>query len=133
VRLDDGLPGAGGDTVRITLAATKRRIVLTTTHNGRVRVSSLRRSPDLFWAGFLPFEFAAGPDNWWLPLLPALPTLVLLGLATHRRVISATLGLAGALLLGPLLAGISIPGWPVLVAGAASVALGMRLGRGLGL
>ncbi|HEV8195166.1 MAG TPA: VanZ family protein [Gemmatimonadales bacterium] len=133
VRLEDGLPGAAGDTVRITLAENKRRIVLTTTYDGRVGVSSLRRSPDLFWTGFLPFEFAAGSDNWWLPLLPALPTLVLLGLATHRRVITAVLALAGALLLGPLLTGISIPAWPVLVAGAVSIALGVRLARGLGL
>jgi len=67
------------------------------------------------------------------PLLPALPTLVLLGLATNRRVITAVLALAGALLLGPLLTGISIPAWPVLVAGAVSIALGVRLARGLGL
>lgn len=132
IGLANALPEAAGDTVRASVLATRKEIVLTVS-NPAIRTERVRLTPVLFWSGLLPFEYVAGLDSPLLPLLPALPTLVLLGLATHRRVRLAAATTATALILGPLAAGISLTAWPATALCLLSVGLGMWLGRRLSL
>jgi hypothetical protein len=93
----------------------------------------LRLSPELFWSGFFPFDYVAGRRTRWLPLFAAFPSLLVLGLAGRRRPRRLAAALVVSLILAPLAAGISLPGWFFLTAALAMVGIGGFVAKALGL
>ncbi len=131
LELEDALPLAAGDTVRVQLEATRRHLKLTVTggSGGAMGESSLRLAPELYFGALL---YRATDGAIWWNLLPAVASFVLLGLALAGRPrLLAVVGLA-SLFLSAVGGGCALPAWPVALLAIAGAAAGraaaMRLG-----
>jgi VanZ family protein len=133
VVVEDALPSRPGDTVTVLVEGTRHQIRLRVIRDGTTQERTLRLAPELFWSGLFPFDFAASRRTLWWPIIPAVPSLGAMGLAGHKRPWLLTVGLAVALLLAPAAAGISLPGWPLLVTAAVAVGLGALVAQRIGI
>lgn len=133
IRLEQGLPPRSGDTVHIEFAVTSGGMRLSAeTSAGRVE-SRLRATPDLFWSAFLPGEYQGGAGRRWWPLVPAVLTCGMLGLAIGARPASLALAVSAILLTGPLLAGGAFPDLPLVLTALVGTAGGGWFSSLLGL
>ena len=133
VVVEDALPGRPGDTVTVLVEGTRHQVRVRVIRDGTTLARTLRLAPELFWSGFFPFDFAASLRTLWWPIFPAAPSLGVMGLAGHKRPWLLAAGLAVALILAPVAAGISLPGLPLLVTAAVTVGLGALMARRIGL
>ncbi|HEU5218017.1 MAG TPA: VanZ family protein [Gemmatimonadales bacterium] len=128
IRLDRAMPQAAGDTVRISYEVSSRSMRLRTRDNADTRDTELRLSPRLFWSAFLPFDWQGGTGSPWWPLLPAILSYVVLGMALGRRPAALLAAVAITLFGGPLLGAGAFPD----AAGVAIAVLGPLAGLSLG-
>ena len=133
IRLDGALPQTAGDTVRITYEVDREAMRLMAEHSGHTTQAEMRLAPDLFWSAFLPFDWqgGTGPRRW--PLLPALLSYVVLGMALGRH--PYLLGLASAVTIfgGPLLGAGAFPDLAAVAVAGLGPALGVLSARRLSL
>ena len=125
IRLDSALPATPQDTVRITYEVGRRGMRLTAGHLGQRRVTELRLSPDLFWSAFLPFDWQGGSGARWWPLLPALLSYVVLGMALGRHPYLLGLASAATIFGGPLLGAGAFPDLAAVVVAGLGPAMGV--------
>ena len=133
VVVEDALPEKPGDTVTVLVDATRHQIRLRVIRDGVTREHTLRLAPELFWSAFFPFDFAGSRRTLWWPLVPAAPSLGVMGLAGHKRPWLLAAGLVLALLVAPLAAGISLPGLPLVACAALAAGLGAFVAHRIGL
>lgn len=119
--LEEVMPGVAGDTVLISLEATRQRLRLAAARSGVSREAVLRLSPDLYLSAL--FNRASDDMLWWR-FVPTLLYFALLGLALASR--PKLLGAATvlAIFVLPGLSGAAVPNWPVL----ANIVLGSIVG-----
>ena len=119
--LEEVMPGVAGDTVLISLEATRQRLRFAAAHSGVSREAVLRLSPDLYLSAL--FNRASDDMLWWR-FVPTLLYFALLGLALASR--PKLLGAATvlAIFVLPGLSGAAVPSWPVI----ATIVLGSIMG-----
>ncbi len=133
IRLDGALPSHPGDTVRISFLVDRQAMRLTAEQSTQTFRAVMRLSPDLFWSAFLPFDWQGGTGARWWPLLPALLSYLMLGMALGRH--PGLLGLAAAVTVfgGPLFGAGGFPDLAALLIAGLGPALGLLAGRRLSL
>ena len=80
--LEEVMPGVAGDTVLISLEASRQRLRFAAAHSGVSREAVLRLSPDLYLSAL--FSRASDDMLWWR-FVPTSPYFALLGLALASR------------------------------------------------
>lgn len=133
IRLEPALPPEPGDTVRITYEVSRGGMRLTALHSGQTRVAEMRLSPDVFWSAFLPFDWQGGTGARWWPLLPALLSYIVLGMALGKNPTLLSLATAATILGGPLLGAGAFPDLPALAIAVLGPLAGRLAGRRLSL
>lgn len=133
LRMDHALPPSPGDTLRVVFEATRRALELRVAHGGTGKVSRINLGPEIFWTGFLPFEYEAGNRGAWWPLTGVALIFLVLGLllAPHRG--AAIAALAITLLIGPLIERTALPGLETMLAALGGIGAGWWLSQRLGL
>jgi hypothetical protein len=127
LRMDDALPEAPGDTLHLVFRATRQSLELRVEHNGNSKVSRLRLSPEIFWTGFLPFEYEADGGIPWWPLSGVVLIFLVLGLLIAPHRIAAIAALALTLLIGPLTGRTGLPGLETVLAALGGMGVGWWL------
>lgn len=133
IRLDGALPAVAGDTVRVGYEVDRRAMRLTATGPGQTVRAVMRLTPALFWSAFLPFDWQGGTGSRWWPLLPALFSLVVLGMALGGHPGLLILATAAAAFGGPLLGAGAFPDLASMVIAGVGPAIGWVVGRKVGL
>lgn len=133
IRLENALPARGGDTVRIEVEMTRRGMRLSVRTAAGVNDTRLALTPDLFWSAFLPAEYQGGGGRLRWPLLPAMLSCVMLGLALGDRPLRLGTAAAATLLAGPLLASGAFPDVSLVATVLAGSVAGAWLSSWLGL
>jgi VanZ family protein len=130
LELEDALPLAAGDTVRVQLEATRRHLRLVADHAGAERESVLRLSPELYFSALF---YRATDGTFWWGLVPAMLSFLLLGLALANRPKLLAVACLAALFLSAYGGGSAFPAWPVTLSTLASAAAGRALANRFGM
>lgn len=133
LRMDHVLSPPPGDTVRLVLAATRRAVELRVGHGGAWTGTRLGLGPEIFWTGFLPFEYEAGEGSPPWPVIGGAVIFLLLGILLAPHWALAVAALIIALLLGPAIARAALPGLDTMLAAVGGLGAGWWLARRLGL
>lgn len=128
--LTDVLPASPGDTMKVRMEVTRKRLAMTLEQGAATRTTSLALSPDLFLSSL--FNLATDGRLWWRHL-PSFLFFLLFGLALARRPIASLL--SGVFVLGvvPSVTGAAAPPLGVLAACAGGFLVGWTLARRVGL
>lgn len=130
VSLENAVPSAVGDTVRITLTAARNRVRLLAATGGALRQASLRLSPELYFGPLLVVtNQTIDRISWWSVILPIV-SFLLLGSALASPA-GLAVGAAASLLLGPVLMESAPASWPILLVAILAAWAGRRLALGL--
>jgi hypothetical protein len=131
LRMDEVLSTPPGDTVRLVLQATRRAVELRVGHGGTWKVTRRSLGPEIFWTGFLPFEYQAGGGGLPWPAIGSAMIFLVLGflLAPNWAVAVATLGIL--LLLAPVIERSALPGLETMLAAVGGLGAGSWLSRRL--
>lgn len=110
-QLAHGLRARPGDTLAIQLEADRRQVRLTVRGIDMDRVQSIPLAPDLFWASFVPWDYAVGghPTGW--PLLATALIFGVIGLCFTRYPAAGALVTLMALFLPSAVMGGAPAGW----------------------
>jgi hypothetical protein len=128
-----GLLEAAGDTVAIYFEMFQNAVRFDAVRGTERAKAVVPLAPELFWTGFVPFDYEVGEGAPWLPLFAAglLFLAIGLGIVRHPR-LGAGASLA-ALFVAPLVAGTPHPGAAASAIAVFCIAVGVAIGRPLGL
>lgn len=128
----DGLNARSGDTLTIGLEASRNQVRLTARGTGMERTVSIPLAPELFWASFVPWDYAVGshPAGW--PLLAAALIFAVIGVGFTRYPLAGVGVTLIALFLPVTGMGAAAAGSLTVGLALASLIAGMLAGRLLG-
>ncbi len=133
LRMDEAVPRSSGDTLRLEFDATRRQLELRVGRAGTEKTTRVRLSAEMFWTGFLPFEYEADNGILGWPLLGTVLIFLVLGLLTAPHRAAAIAVIAMGVLVGPLFGQSVLPGWETILAALIGVGAGWQLSPRLGL
>lgn len=133
LRIDDALSAPPGDTVRLVLEATRRAVELRVGRGGAWEESRVSLGPEIFWTGFLPFEYEAGQGGPPWPVIGTAMIFLVLGILLAPHWAIAVAALLIALLLGPAIASTAFPSLGTMLAAVGGLGAGWWLSWRLGL
>ncbi len=133
LRMDNALPPTPGDTIPIVFEATRRGLELRVGQGETAKTSRVRLGPELFWTGFLPFEFEARAQTMWWPFVGAALIFLAVGILLAPERVAAIAALALTLVAGPLIERTAFPSPETMLAAVGGIGAGWWLSRRLGL
>ncbi|NOT07112.1 MAG: VanZ family protein [Gemmatimonadales bacterium] len=125
----EAIPEQAGDSVTVSMEWSLRHVTLSAESRIGRKEQRLTLTPEVFWAGFLPFDYDLGGTNWWISVLAAGAVFFPIGLGLTRR---AAWGLGVSVLTlagGPFLLGCAASSALTWVLGLAAATCGILLGR----
>lgn len=131
LRMDDVLSAPPGDTVRLVFEATRRALELRVGHGGTWKVTRRNLNPEVFWTGFLPFEYKAGGGGAPWPAIGSALIFLVLGVLLAPNWAAAVAALSITLLLGPVIERTALPGLETMLAAVGGLGAGWWLSRRL--
>jgi hypothetical protein len=128
LRVRAAFPAVAGVPLDIAVRATRREVQVTVTGEP-LRQAQLVLAPEEAWTAFLPFRYTRSDRLALWPALLTLGTFLVAGAGLRGGIVPATLLALIALVPGALIAGSSLPAWPIYVAAALGLWSGRRTAR----
>jgi hypothetical protein len=128
LRLRGAFPAVAGVPLDIAMRATRRAVQVTVTGEP-LRHADLALAPEQAWTAFLPLRYAQSGRLALWPALLTLGTFLVAGAGLRGGIVPATLLALVALVPAGLIAGSSLPAWPIYGAAALGLWSGKRTAR----